>query len=156
MGLEATSWDWLRDGIMKTLPNFALLERMENGVNIGTADVNYLIRGVEGWLELKAVELPKRENTPVLGEKCGLSVAQVNWHLARQQVLGRTWVFVSALPFRWLVWGGLAREVNRMTRDELCVRARMWYDEKWGPNEWKRLCNILQGDWNGPIPGSRL
>lgn len=143
MGLEATSWEWLKGGIKKTLPHFALLERVENGVNIGTADVNYVIRGVEGWIELKAVDLPKREGTKVLGPKQGLNIDQINWHLARSQVLGQTWVFISADPYRWLVHGFHAREVNDWTRDDLCMRARFWYDEKWGPAQWQRLIMIL-------------
>ncbi len=136
MGLEATSWDWLRNGIHKTLPAFSLLERVENGVVDGMADVCYSIRGCDGWIELKAVDLPKQESTPVLGKK-GLNIAQVNWHLARSQVLSPTWVFISAAPYRWLVMGLWAREVNGWTRDELCVRSRFWYDENWTNKQWQ-------------------
>lgn len=142
MGLEATSWGWLRDGVKKTLPAFSLMERIENGVGVGTADVNYLIRGIEGWIELKSVALPARESTPVLGRE-GLNTDQVNWHLQRAMLAGRTWVFVSADPFRWLVMGVNAREINGWTRDDFCIRSAFWYDEKWGPKEWERLINML-------------
>lgn len=143
MGLESTSWNWLRDGIGKELPHFSLLERVENGVLAGMADVNYVIRGNEGWIEMKAVDLPKRDSTPVLGAECGLNQEQVNWHLRRAQVLGNTWVFISALPFRWLVMGGYAREINQWTRDDLCGRSRFWYDEKWGKLQWAGLINAI-------------
>lgn len=142
MGLEATSWDWLRNGIKKTVPNFSLLERVENGVHIGTADVNYCIRGHEGWIELKAVDLPKRGDTAVLGRQ-GLNKEQINWHLARTQVLSQTWVFISADPYRWLVGGHSAAKVNGWTADELCLFSRFWYDEKWKEPQWRRFVNIL-------------
>ena len=145
MGLEATSWDWLRAGIKKTVPEFSLLERVENGVNVGTADVNYVIRGAEGWIELKAVDLPTRDSTPVLGKDKGLNPDQVNWHLARQRMHGKTWVFVSAAPFRWLVSGQYADEINGWTRDDFCMRARVWYDESWGSGQWTRLVRALTG-----------
>lgn len=143
MGMEATSWDWLRTGIMKTVPAFALLERVENGVNIGTADVNFCIRAIEGWIELKAVDLPKRESTAVLGPKEGLNPDQINWHIKRQSLHSRTWVFISAHPYRWLVSGLWAREVNGWTRDELCMKARMWYDENWSKREWELFVRVL-------------
>jgi len=143
MGLEATSWSWLKSGTQKILPHFTLLERVENGVLAGMADVNYVIRGVEGWIELKAVDLPKRDSTPVLGPKQGLNKDQINWHLSRAQVLGVTWVFVSADPYRWLVSGVLAREINGWTRDEICMKSRFWYDDKWGDAQWRRFIAIL-------------
>jgi len=142
MGLEATSYSWLRDGIKRTVPHFALLERVENGVHIGTADVNYCIRGVEGWIELKAVPLPSREDTCVLGRR-GLNAEQINWHLARMQVRSRTWVFITADEYRWLVPGMHADEVNSWTREQLCIRARFHYDEKWSARQWERLVSIL-------------
>lgn len=106
------------------------------------ADVNYCIRSVEGWIELKAVDLPARDSTPVLGNK-GLNKEQINWHLARFQVLSKTWIFISAEPYRWLVAGQWAREVNGWTRDELCMRSRFWYDEKWKEPQWKLFVAIL-------------
>lgn len=144
MGLEATSWDWLRTGIKKTVPEFSLLERVENGVLAGMADVNYLIRGTEGWIELKATEMPTRESTPILGRE-GLNREQINWHLARQRLSGRTWVFVSAAPYRWLISGVYADQMNEWTRDEMCLWARVWYDESWGATQWMRLIRALAG-----------
>jgi hypothetical protein len=143
MGLEATSWDWMSAGVKKQLPHFALMERVENGVLVGMADVNYVIRGVEGWIELKAVELPKRQGTPVLGPKQGLNKEQINWHLKRAQVLGKTWVFVTAAPYRWLVNGFHSREVNQWTCDDFCMKSRYWYDEKWGTSQWQSFVTIL-------------
>jgi len=142
MGLEATSWSWLRDGVQKTLPAFSLLERVENGVVVGMPDVNYVIRGVEGWIELKAVPLPARDSTAVLGAE-GLNIDQINWALKRVSVNGRVFTFISAAPYRWLVDGVHARTVNQWTRDELCMKARYWYDDKWDASCWRRLINAL-------------
>jgi hypothetical protein len=142
MGLESSSWDWLRKGIMRQLPHFAVLDRVENGVCDGMADVNYCIRGIEGWIELKAVPLPVRARTPVLGRE-GLNVNQVNWHLARQQVLSKTYVFITAAPYRWLIGGQHARDINSWTADELIVHSRFWYDDNWGDSQWQGLIHAL-------------
>ncbi len=125
------------------MPAFSLLERVENGVGVGTADVNYVIRGVEGWIELKAVDLPKRDDTPVLGDKGLRDPDQINWHLRRAAVCGRTFVFISADPYRWLVSGAFAREMNRWTREQLCDHSTMWYDDKWNAGLWERLVRHL-------------
>lgn len=146
MGLEATSWNWLRDGIKRVAPH-SLLERVENGVLDGMADVNYVILGSEGWIETKAIDLPTRDSTPVVGEK-GMRLSQVNWHLARQQVLGRTWVFISAAPYRWLINGCYVREINTMTRDDMCMKARLWYDENWTKPLWEELVRALTAQFH--------
>lgn len=142
MGREASSWDWLSAGINKTLPHFSVLDRVENGVLAGMADVNYCIRGVEGWIELKCVEMPKRFDTRVLGDK-GLNLEQINWHLKRQAVLSNTFIFITAKPYRWLVGGHFAREVNNWSADDLCVHSRFWYDDNWKPQQWTDLLRIL-------------
>jgi hypothetical protein len=142
MAREATSWDWLRAGITKTLPRYSLLERVENGVNAGTADVNYLVRAAEGWIELKAVPLPKRASTPVLGRE-GLNIDQINWHIARQCMGGRTWVFISAQPYRWLLSGAYARNMNEWTAEELTAKARVWAKGNWKAGDWEALVRAL-------------
>ena len=109
----------------------------------GMADVNYIVRGKEGWIELKATDLPARESTAVLRGDCVLNKEQINWHLKRASVRGRTWIFISAAPFRWLVAGMFAAEVNKWTRDDLCVRARFHYDEKWEKEQWQTFVSIL-------------
>lgn len=145
MGKEATSWEWLRDGITRSCPQGSLLERVENGVGAGMADVNYIIRGVEGWIELKAVDCPKRPGTAVLGLEKGLSLAQVNWHLARSKQNGRTWIFITAKPLRWLVPGMHARIVNLLSVEELCEKSRLWSGKNWDTMDWHRLVRVLGG-----------
>lgn len=142
MGLESTSWDWLRDGVKRTLPAYSHLERVENGVSAGMADVNYLVREVEGWIELKAVELPKRASTRVLGDD-GLNLDQINWHMQRQGLGGRTWVLISAKPYRWLLSGAFARDMNDWNVEQLSAHAHAWHDSVWKPAHWHTLVTVL-------------
>lgn len=144
VGKEATSWEWLRNGITKELPAYSLLERVENGLSAGMADVNYVIRSVEGWIEMKATTLPARADTAVLGDEKGLrKPEQVNWHVARHRVNGRTWVFVTAKPFRWLVSGVYARDINQWTAEEFNKRARISTSANWTAKEWGLLIKAL-------------
>lgn len=145
MGKEATSWEWLRDGIAKTLPQYSLLERVENGIVDGMADVNYVIRGSEGWIELKAAHaLPKRKGTPVLPKGEGVRLEQINWHMKRQVLGGNTWFFVSVKPYRWLISGAYARLINEWDVDTMTQRARVWSDKNWKPEDWKALVRALE------------
>lgn len=142
MGLEATSWNWLRSGLKKHATGPIILERVENGVLAGMADVNFVIDGVEGWIELKSVPLPKRRDTRVLGDK-GLNIDQVNWHLERSKAGCQTWVFISSTPWRWLVDGGFAKKINNYNADQLfeicnCGRKGGW--DRW---DWVTLMEEL-------------
>jgi len=87
---EANLWRVVREA----LSPFGRLERIENGVGLGTPDVVYCLRrhakipqATTGWIELKHVpEWPKRASTPLIIE-----------HLTREQVN-----FAS----RWALAGG--------------------------------------------------
>lgn len=143
MGKEATSYEWLRNGITKALPAYSLLERVENGVCNGMADIAYSIRGVDGWIEMKAVALPSKGSTPVLGADKGLNTNQINWHIARQRVRSRTWIFVSASPCRWLVNGIYAREINGWNAAEFHSKARIATLKNWTAHDWTMLIKAL-------------
>lgn len=143
MGKEATSWDWLRSGIKRVVPAYSLLERVENGIGAGMADVNYVIRTKEGWIELKAVALPKRPGTAVLGEDGLRDPDQINWHLKRGVMGSRTWVFITAGDYRWLVSGAHARIINDLTVDGLCHYARIWHRGTWKEAQWQNLIAAL-------------
>ena len=143
MGRESASWSWLRDGVMKTKPQFSLLERVENGLSAGMPDSHYLICGTSGWIELKAVVLPKRTSTAVLGDDHGLNQSQINWALKYSALCGRTWVFITADPHRWLISGAHARLMNEMTPDGLTHYARLSVQGKWKPKDWTALVQAL-------------
>ena len=50
--MESQFWSYISDGLKSVSKNIDL-HRIENGVEVGTPDVNYCIDGVEGWIELK-------------------------------------------------------------------------------------------------------
>lgn len=137
MGLEATSWGWLREGLLR-VDRAAILERVENGVSAGMPDVNYVMGRTSGWIELKAVALPKNTGTPVLGRE-GLNLAQVNWHMARSSRGDNVWIFVSAAPYRWLLWGAHAKYINAMNAEGLRAHAAMWRCGVWNVEAWMKL-----------------
>ena len=64
---EKSLWTFTRNGVKSVVPSHELhIERIENGVALGTPDVNYCIRGQAGWIELKFLpEWPKRSTTLV-------------------------------------------------------------------------------------------
>jgi hypothetical protein len=150
LGKESSFWDWVRAGIHKIKPHYSLVERVENGVVAGMADVNYVICGCEGWIELKAVEFPARRGTRVLGPKQGLAPEQINWHLARGAMGSRTFVLVKATPFVWLVRGAWARSINDWDGDELCEKSAFWVHGNWKPKDWSAFVGMLMAPWLSP------
>lgn len=73
---------------------YGRFERVENRVNKGTPDVNYTMRGVSGWLELKFTSIPSRDTTPIIVSS--LTLEQVQWHEAWAKAGGRTWTLLQA------------------------------------------------------------
>jgi len=70
-------------------------ERVENGLGEGMPDVNYCMEGAEGWIELKAPNLPARATTPLLKSQHQLSQAQVNWFIRQKQARGRAFLYIA-------------------------------------------------------------
>lgn len=71
--------------------------RVENSVAAGTLDVNYVIDGVEGWLELKFTDrLPVSDQSKVLGKGNGVRRSQITWICRRSWAGGRVFVGVGA------------------------------------------------------------
>lgn len=69
--------------------------RVENGVEIGTPDVNYCLHGSEGWIELKAPAEPAKETTALFGSNHHITLEQRNWLLAQANAGGRGFVFIA-------------------------------------------------------------
>jgi len=78
-------------------------QRIEDGINRGIPDVNYCIRGVEGWIELKEIaNWPRRVNTPVVfrWEK-----EQRFWARRRGKAGGLVWLLLAVKESReWLLF----------------------------------------------------
>lgn len=108
-------------------------ERVENGIVDGMPDVNFCVKGVEGWVELKvARELPgpRTERKGVFTYNRGLSLSQVNWHLKQQSVGGRSFVFAFVVANGYYLWhGNDVERFNAATLEELGAGA-IWFGKK--------------------------
>lgn len=95
------------------------MDRIENGVGVGTPDINYCIAGVEGWIEQKSPIEPKRTATPLFGSNHKLTQDQKNWFMRQQKAGGKGWILIST-DVRWiLISGRYADNLNVFTTSEL-------------------------------------
>ena len=110
---EQRLWDRMRRGLE---PYPILLHRIENIVGEGMPDLVACCLGQTSFIELKCVEEPpKRDSTPLLGKKKGLSIAQRNWHLDWRRAGGCSYVLVGFGDDIALLPGRLADLINDMT-----------------------------------------
>lgn len=131
---EQRLWDRMREALGRKLR----LERIENIVNVGTADVFSLANGRVTPVELKAVEsYPARAATRVLGDK-GLSREQRNWHLSWRQNGGSSLILIGVGSHdMFVVPGALADLVNDMNAEELAQHSVA--------QNWQQLFIVLGG-----------
>ena len=117
---EQRLWDRMR----RALNGRVRLERIENVVANGTADVLALVGGVTTPLELKSVDaFPVRATTRVLGAE-GLSRDQRNWHRDWQRWGGRSLIVISVGSRElFVISGGVADVVNEMPAHDLAAHA---------------------------------
>lgn len=98
-------------------------ERVENGLLTGMPDVNYCLVGVEGWIELKCPDEPKRPDTPLFGSNHKVEVEQRNWMLRQARAGGRGWLFIATEQRLMLIEGkkvgDLSGKINEMTTHQL-------------------------------------
>lgn len=113
---EQRLWDAMR----KNRPSGIWLQRVENLAAVGVPDVYYATRsGRSGWIELKAVTLPKRSSTRVLGTQ-GLRTEQVAWHAKAVAFGVRSYVLIRDNELNlYLVMGDHASKLNDMNIDQL-------------------------------------
>lgn len=98
---------------------------------------------VEGWIELKHGEPPKRETTAVFKSQHGLSPEQVDWIAEHVALRGRAWVFAQVGERLYLVHGSWCREFNDMTVADL-ERVAAWRGgPRVTPDDWELLCAVL-------------
>ena len=121
---EQKLWDRFRENTKRHYKGLPLREkpnyqRIENLVDTGRPDVDWLIKGVFSCVELKAVEnAPVRATTRVFGPD-GLSVAQRNWHMSWEQAGGKSFVLASVGKDHFLIEGVLHDYFNDMTLGQL-------------------------------------
>lgn len=139
---EKTDWKLLRDKMKFPRDRW---DRMENGVGVGMPDINYCIRGTEGWIEIKSPAEPKREETALFGSNHNLSQDQKNWFKRQTMAGGRCYILIGT-DKRWmLVHGKHADTLNHMTVAELQAVAD-WIAMKPvrdGEGAWTNLREIL-------------
>tara|TARA_A100001015_G_C15001046_1_gene718517 strand:- start:1659 stop:2096 length:438 start_codon:yes stop_codon:yes gene_type:complete len=88
---ERNLWRYLQRNLKD---NKSLLMRVENSLYKGIPDVNYLIDGNEGWIELKYMpEYPKKDITEV--KVPHFTKEQKIWHDIRYKNKGRTMVLIQ-------------------------------------------------------------
>ena len=79
-----------------------LFSRIENPFYKGIPDVNYLMNGVEGWIELKYVKsFPKKELTPVSIPH--YTKEQKMWHKVRYDAGGNTAIILQVDKYYFIV-----------------------------------------------------
>ena len=119
---EQRLWDRTRANLSRS---GLLMERVENVVSEGTPDIHTLHNGLCTWIELKAViSVPKRAETPLLGDKAGLRVAQQNWHATWHRHGGRSVVLIGVGSYYNLaVPGALAYGINQANLNALRAAA---------------------------------
>ncbi len=88
---ENNLWRYLQKNLKDSK---TMLMRIENPFYKGVPDVNFLIDGNEGWLELKYIpQYPKKEITIV--KVPHFTIEQKIWHNARFKNKGRTMVLIQ-------------------------------------------------------------
>lgn len=113
---EKNFWGRVREN----LKPYGELERIESLVGSGVPDVNYCLRGREGWIELKWLpRWPKRVSSLVRFPK--LKLTQVLWLERRRRVEGRAFLLAQVEHDILLFDGCDARLVyDGLDRDGLC------------------------------------
>jgi len=116
---EAVLWGWLRD----RLPS-GHYSRVESETSPGIPDVNFCVRGVEGWVELKSTAKTSGHPFRRRGDKGkGLRAAQIRWITGRVKEGGRVWILASVGQTLVLVHGRYADAFNDWSVEELIQHA---------------------------------
>lgn len=120
----------LWDSMLRNKPRGFWLNRIENIVEAGTPDVYVVAPPIawarptsadtrtrveqrDCWVELKAVDRPKRDATRYLGPKKGLRVDQISFHAKAASVGLRTYVLIRDQYLDlYLIEGRHAKEIN--------------------------------------------
>lgn len=103
------TWPWLR--------------RVENRVDLGTPDIDFIGRAHRGWIELK------RELTLTPENLVALRKEQVAWHLSYARAGGCSWIILQA-GRSYFLWPGAA--AMRIKAEPLRVSADLalfWGDK---------------------------
>lgn len=91
----------------------------------GIPDCDFGASGVGGWVELKTYDSwPRDPNTPL--KFSDLKPTQVNWMAKRVKHNPRVWFLVEVSEDWFLISGRYARQLGKMTRDELLAASDLY------------------------------
>jgi hypothetical protein len=125
------------------------LPRPEDRVNFvegnisGMPDVNYCMDGVEGWIELKAPPLPKRDRTALMSYGHKLKPMQIRWIKRQLRAGGRVFILLCTEEGWILLNGKFAGIVNELTFDEMVERSEWIAPKKMTETDWDLLRDVL-------------
>jgi hypothetical protein len=138
---EKNAYATLKDKVFKPMDR---VSRVENALETGMPDVNYCIKSVEGWIEIKYPTEPKRENTRLFGSSHKFSQDQLNWILEQRNAGGIVWLFIVTDKRYILVNSKWAEYINDMTLWQILVESS-WAALKPNRNAklWEELWKIL-------------
>jgi hypothetical protein len=133
---ESNLWRY----IQKNLKSYGVLSRVENAFYKGMPDVNYLIDGVEGWIELKFIsQFPARQNTIVRVPH--FTEEQKIWHEQRVKYKGNTTVLIQVERDYFIFKKDKIKLVGSLTRNSMVKLANKHWPKRINFKELrKELC----------------
>jgi hypothetical protein len=118
------------------------LERIENVVAGGTPDVDYLIAGVAGKIELKyAPRHPMHDTTQVLGLRHGMRRSQIVYAARHVWAGGMCWCLIGTPDADWLL------DLRTMTPEAMAAIGTLCPAELRKISAWRH-----EGRWVAPTP----
>ncbi len=127
---EKNLWQYCR----RHLSGRGVFMRIENAFYKGVPDVNFLVGGIEGWLELKFLHnFPKKESTPV--KIPHFTQEQKLWHKERFENHGLTAMLLQVDDHYFLFVGDKIALVNNLSKKGMiknankCWRKRINFEE---------------------------
>ena len=137
---ERNLWRYLQRNLCKK----GLFSRIENPFYKGIPDVNYLMNGVEGWIELKYVKsFPKKELTPVSIPH--YTKEQKMWYKVRYDAGGNTAIILQVDKYYFIFRQDKTALVGHLNYKALKKLADGWWVNK---INFKELEQILCKKYN--------
>lgn len=143
MMAEKRLWKLLRQNIKRRFSyTESHIERIENAIGSGNPDVNYLLLDVEGWIELKDAESPKRDSS-IIFTRGTIRDSQHIWHERRAQTKYRHHFFLLRSGQNvYLIHGRHHDRIEGQTHDTL-IKLSLWFGKLPKVN-WESLFYELQ------------
>lgn len=119
---EARLWNYLK----RKIGGKWAADRIEVNDRSGVPDVNFSLDGVGGWIELKAVKMPKRDRTHV--KFAHFTPSQRTWLINRSRFDNRIFLVARIGDVIALFGACSFQHLGEKTRLELKEEALGWYE----------------------------